>query len=93
MLKLKEHTQVKVLLWQQLGNRQSGSFHNLNNEKNTDTQRQITQAKSFNKFPPGASGNDNLTSSKSPKCLKIQAFRGFCRFCWLQLGCISWRLG
>lgn len=57
MLKLKEYTQVKVLLWQQLGNGQSESFNNLNNEKNTDTQRQITQAKSFNKFPPGASGN------------------------------------
>ena len=77
MLKLKEYTQVKVLLWQQLGNGQSESFNNLNNEKNTDTQRQITQAKSFNKFPPGASGNNNLAFSKSLKCLKTQAFRGF----------------
>lgn len=69
MLKLKEYPQVKVLLWQQLGNRQSGSFRNLNNEKNTDTQCQITQAKSFNKFPPGASGNNKLAPTKSPKCL------------------------
>lgn len=88
MLKLKEYTQVKVLLWQQLGNRQSGSLHNLNNEKNTDTQRQITQAKSFSKFPLGASGNNNITSSKSPKCLETLAFRGFCCFQRLQIGYI-----
>lgn len=70
MLKLKEYTQVKVLLWQQLGNGQSESFNNLNNEKNTDTQRQITQAKSFNKFPPGASGNNF-------RCPETPDFTGF----------------
>ena len=74
MLKLKEYPQVKVLLWQQLGNRQSGSFRNLNNEKNTDTQCQITQAKSFNKFPPGASGNKQNVDMRVRKPLKILTF-------------------
>ena len=35
------------------------------------------------------SGNNNLAFSKSLKCLKTQAFRGFCRFHWLQLGYIE----
>lgn len=33
--------------------------------------------------------NNKFAPSKSPKCLKTQVFRGFCRFHWLQLGYIE----
>ena len=62
------------MIWQQLGNGQSGSFYNLNNEKNTDTQCQIAQAKSFNKSPPGASGNKQKVDMRARKPLKILTF-------------------